>query len=71
MAQGAVVALREQWWLLGSSGGSLEATPDCETVVLGSNPAISPTYSGLPVLGWAAIWDGTYRLSSEGRQRRI
>jgi hypothetical protein len=29
------------------------------TAVLGLNPAISPTYSGLPVLRWAAIWDGT------------
>jgi hypothetical protein len=43
---------------------------------LGSNPAISPAYSGLPVLSWAAIWDGTgmvlcCRLSSEGRQRRM
>jgi hypothetical protein len=39
---------REQWWLiLGSSGGSLVATPDCKTAVLGSNPAISPAYSGL------------------------
>jgi hypothetical protein len=47
-----------QWWL-GSSGGSLELTPDCKTAVLGSNPAISPAYSGLPVLRWAAIWDGT------------
>ncbi len=44
---------------LGSSGGSLVATPDCEAAVLGSNPAISPAYSGLPVLRWAAIWDGT------------
>jgi hypothetical protein len=43
----------------GSSGGSLVATPDCETAVLGSNPAISPAYSRLPVLRWAAIWDGT------------
>ncbi len=43
----------------GSSGGSLVATPDCKTAVLGSNPAISPAYSGLPVLRWAAIWDGT------------
>jgi hypothetical protein len=40
-------------------GGSLAATPDCETAVLGSNPAISPAYSGLPVFRWAAIWDGT------------
>jgi hypothetical protein len=50
---GAVVAAGssggcwEQWWLAGSSGGSLVATPDCETAVLGSNPAISPAYSGL------------------------
>ncbi len=44
---------------LGNSGGSLEATPDCETAVLGSNPAISSAYSELPVLRWAAIWDGT------------
>ncbi len=43
----------------GSSGGSLVATPDCDTAVLGSVPAISPAYSGLPVLRWAAIWDGT------------
>ncbi len=57
--QGAVVALREQWWVLGSSGGSLVVTPDCKTAVLGSKPAISPVYSGLPVLRWAAIWDGT------------
>jgi hypothetical protein len=26
--------------------------------VLGSNPADSPAYSGLPVLRWVAIWDG-------------
>ncbi len=51
---------REQWWLIGgSSGGSLVATLDCKTAVLGSNPAISPAYSGLPVLRWAATWDGT------------
>ncbi len=49
----------EQWWLIGSSGGSLVATPDCKTAVLGSNLAISPAYSGLPVLRWAAICDGT------------
>jgi hypothetical protein len=47
--QGAVVA---HWF--GSSGGSLVATP-----VLGSNPAISSAYSGLPVLRWTAIWNGT------------
>jgi hypothetical protein len=52
IACGAVVAL-------GSSGGSLVATPDCKTTVLGLNPAISPAYSGLPILRWAAIWDGT------------
>jgi hypothetical protein len=58
--------IREQWWLIHgavvahswSSGGSLVATPECETAVLGSNPAISPAYSGLPFLKWAAIWDG-------------
>jgi hypothetical protein len=44
---GAVVTHWEQWWLIGSSGGSLVATPDCKTVVLGLNPAISPAYSGL------------------------
>jgi hypothetical protein len=54
----------KQWWLwkqrlLESSDGSLVATPDCETAVLSSNPAISLAYSGLPVLRWAAIWDGT------------
>ncbi len=43
----------------GRSGGSFVATPDCETALLGTNPAISPAYSGLPVLRWAAIWDGT------------
>jgi hypothetical protein len=49
-----------------------EQTPDCETEVLGSRPAMSPAYSGLPVLGWAAIRDSTLLwLSSEGRQRRI
>jgi hypothetical protein len=65
-SQGAVVAHREQWWLIreqcwliGSSRGSLVAPLDCETAVLGSNPAISPAYSGLPVLRWAAIWDGS------------
>jgi hypothetical protein len=53
---GAVVAL-------GSSGGSLVVTPDCDTAVQDSNPAISPAYSGLPVLRWAAIWDGTLLLA--------
>jgi hypothetical protein len=60
-----VVAHREQWWLivksggtLGSSGGLLVATPDCETAVLGLNQATS-AYSGLLVLRWAAIWDST------------
>ncbi len=42
-----------------SSGGSLVVTPDCETAVPGSNPAISAAYSGLLVLRWFAIWDGT------------
>ncbi len=52
--------------LVGSNGGSMVATPDCETAVLGSNPTISPAYSGLPS-GMAL----PCRLSSEGRQRRI
>jgi hypothetical protein len=43
-----------------SSDGSLVVTPDCDTAVLGSNPAISQAYSGLPVLRWAVIWDGTF-----------
>jgi hypothetical protein len=43
----------------GSSGGSFVATPDCKPAVPGLNPAISPAYSGLLILGWAAIWDGT------------
>ncbi len=51
--EGAVVAHR------GSSGGSLVAIPDCDSAVLSLNPAISPIYSGFPVLRWAAIWDGT------------
>ncbi len=33
--------------------------PDCKPAVPGLNPAISPAYTGLPILGWAAIWDGT------------
>ncbi len=40
---------------------------------VGSNPAISPTYSGPQILRWAAIWDGTvlhYRLSSEGQRKK-
>jgi hypothetical protein len=52
------VAHNEQWWLIMSSGGSLVVTPDCETVVLGSNPAISPAYRGLPIFRWDAICDG-------------
>ncbi len=43
----------------GSSGGYFAATPYFETAVLGLNPAISPAYSGLLVLSWAAIWNGT------------
>jgi hypothetical protein len=44
---------------LRSDGGSLVGTPDCDSAVLCSKTAISPAYSGLPVLRWAAIWDGT------------
>ncbi len=54
-----ITALGSSDGSLENSGGSLVATPDCETAVLGSNPAISPAYSGLPVLRRAAIWDGT------------
>jgi hypothetical protein len=58
--------LTSQMWIVGavvsycgSNGGSLVVTPDYKPAVLGSNPAISPAYSGLPILGWAAIWDDT------------
>ncbi len=44
----------------GSSGGSLVATIDFKPAVPGSNPGISPAYSGLPVLRWAAFWDGNF-----------
>jgi hypothetical protein len=36
----------------------LLVTPDCKLVVSGSNPAISPVNSGLPVLRCGAIWNG-------------
>ncbi len=49
---GAVAALREQWWLIGSD-------TRLRTEIVDSNPAISQAYSGLLVLRWAAIWDGT------------
>ncbi len=52
----------------GSSGGSLVVTPDCETAVLGSNPAISPAYSGLkPLDGLPSGMALQCRLSSEGQ----
>jgi hypothetical protein len=61
----AYFTTRHQNWLgssggslVGSSGGSLVVTPDCQPAVSGSNPAISPAYSGLPIFGWGAIWDG-------------
>jgi hypothetical protein len=57
--------LEDNIW--GSSGGSLVVTPDYEHAVSGLNLAISPAYSELPVLRWAAIWN----LSFEGQQRRI
>jgi hypothetical protein len=41
------IILRSSGGSFGSSGGSLVATPDCKTAVLGSNPAISPAYSKL------------------------
>jgi hypothetical protein len=43
----ALPYVQEQLWRIG------------ETAVLGSNPVISPAYSGLPVLSRAAIWDFT------------
>jgi hypothetical protein len=51
----------------GSSGGSLVVTPNFQTTVLGSNPVISPAYSGL--LSWDGLPFGMAlrcRLSSEG-----
>ncbi len=69
--KGAVVAQRssggseEQWWLRGavvaqrSSGGSLVAKPACKPAFLISHPGISSACSGLAILRWAAIWDGT------------
>ncbi len=41
---------------LGSSVGSLIAAPDSKPAVLGSDPAISPAFSGLTVLRRAAFW---------------
>ncbi len=64
--------LRDQCWLIGSSGGSLVAISDCKPDVPGSNPAISPTYSGLSILD--GLLSGIVlhcTLSSEGWQRRI
>ncbi len=72
----------EQWWLfgwgavvahwLGSSGGSLAATPECKPAVPGLNLAISLAYSGLPILGWVPSGMVLHtRLFSEGCQRRI
>ncbi len=55
-----------------SSGGSFIATLDCKPAVPGSNLAISPAYSRLLVVRWAAICDGILLWrSSEGQQRRI
>jgi hypothetical protein len=65
--QGAVVAHWEQWWLIGTV-----VTQDCKPAVPGSNPAISPAYSGLPILRWLPFGTVLHcRLSSEGWQRRI
>jgi hypothetical protein len=49
--------------MMRSSGGLLVETPDSKPVVLGSNLTISPAYSGLPVPGWAAVFDGTSLLA--------
>ncbi len=45
------------WFYLQSLVGTY--SPGFVPAVLGSNPAISQAYNGLPILGWAAIWDGT------------
>jgi hypothetical protein len=50
---------RRTWRLLKNGVGQANFAPDGETAILGLNPAISPAYSGLPVLRWAAVWDGT------------
>jgi hypothetical protein len=48
----------------------LVATPDCKRTVLGLKPADSPAYSGLPVLRWAAIWDGNFNVGCPLRDDR-
>ncbi len=54
--------IKKTWLLSGTLGRySKVVTPDCKPAVPGSNPAISPAYSGPPILGWPAIWDGTPR----------
>jgi hypothetical protein len=67
----------EQWWLIvGSSGGSFESssgslvvTPVSKPAVPGSNPAISPAYRGLQILGGLSSGMVLHcRLSSEGRR---
>jgi hypothetical protein len=53
-----------------SSGGSLVTRPDCKPAFPSLNLAISPAYSRLPVLGWAAIWDGNFTVGCPLRGSR-
>ncbi len=74
-----IFASREQWWLigssggsLGSSGGSLVATPDCKLqswVQIQQSP--QPTVDCLSFDGLPSGMALCCRLSSEGRQRSI
>ncbi len=69
-----LAGVQEERWLNGGGevvqwrrrGGSMEeerwlngSTPDCKSVVLGSNPAPPSTRQTLSVLGWVATWDDT------------
>jgi hypothetical protein len=60
------------YFIFGSSDGPLVPIPDCKPAVLGLNPpAISPAYSGLPVLRWAAIWDGCPLRGGRGEHKQV
>jgi hypothetical protein len=61
-----VEILSEKWWFIGS-----ETRLYINPAELGSNPAISPEYIGLPVLRLPSGMGLHCRLSSEGRQRII
>jgi hypothetical protein len=57
-----IVPKIQQGLVLLSSDGSFVATPGCKPAFPGSNSTISTAYSGLPVLRWAAIWNGNFTL---------